>query len=157
MTYCSLSGKLWYLQHNCVGDTIVTTKTATYHMAEHKTAVTPVLNVTISISELGHQCFRSCLGACSTPLPEEVLTVCSLIFENKLQHLNQKTKFSLKKMHLKILSGKHQGILWISNYIHNFISEVFTHPCPNFQEQFDLTTIVVRHGWLITPHCFTWI
>ena len=23
ITFCSLSGKLWYLQHNCVGDTIV--------------------------------------------------------------------------------------------------------------------------------------
>ena len=78
-------------------------------MAEHKTAVTPVLSIDISISELGRHRFRLCLGACSTPLPEEVLTVCPLIFKNKLQHLNQKTKIFTQENALENIVWKTSG------------------------------------------------
>ena len=49
LPYTSLSGKLWYLQHNCVGDTIV------YHWASSITLLTQ--NLTLEMYQIRLQDF----------------------------------------------------------------------------------------------------
>ena len=45
----------------------------------------------------------------------------------------------------------------ISNYIHNCMQDVITHPCPNFKGCITKASFELTHGWVITPYCFTWM
>ena len=47
--------------------------------------------------------------------------------------------------------------IWIRNYIHNFIWDVITPPCPNFNDDLAKTSLRLWHGWVITSYCFAWM
>ena len=46
---------------------------------------------------------------------------------------------------------------WISVYLHSFIWDVISDPCPNFNDGLSKAPLTFGHGWVFISHYFAWM